>query len=155
MSGGSKLAKLGLGRPGAALWGFWLGRVGSSGGISFSAPGLLGGLLKGEVSSTISPLFVNGWPRGSGALVGFRLGTGGFSSREAGGGGAGFGSLSLRISTERLGGGGEGGSDDPSRGDLGVAIPLVGVSGRLGILSGVGDPLEDWLGIETGSRKGD
>lgn len=82
-----------------------------------------------------------------------------------GGGGAGFPSLSRSFSrfssADRLGGGGDGAFEMPCLGDRGVAVPLlppllVGLCGRLGILSGVGDRLgvaeEE---IAAGPRNGD
>lgn len=82
-----------------------------------------------------------------------------------GGGGAGFQSLSRSFSrfnsADRLGGGGDGAFEFPCFGDRGVAVPLpppllVGLCGRLGILSGVGDRLgvAD-VEIAAGPRNGD
>lgn len=78
-----------------------------------------------------------------------------FSERPVVAGVKARGSLSRRVSTERLGGGGEGGLDPAKRGDLGGGRPCVGVSGRLdAALAG----FEETWGCEMavdGSRNGD
>lgn len=91
------------------------GLVGSTGGAgSWWLPGLLGGLLKGDVSSLSlpRPSAVRLWS----AKVGFGCECiDGFSARLMGGGIEGL--VSLRISPDLLGGGGDGGWDAESLGD--------------------------------------
>lgn len=100
------------------------GRVGSTGGSSRSGLlELLGGLLNGDLSNSI--------------LCDIRLL--GFSARFTGGGSAdcALTSRSLRISTDRRGGGGDGGCEAASLGDRRGS--MIGVCGRLGILKDRGD----------------
>jgi hypothetical protein len=105
------------------LWG--LGRVGScGGGSSWSVPGLVGGLLKGEFSSDTSTFLTTFDVRTvSGSL------TRDLSLRGAGGGGADF--PSRFSSPDRLGAGGDGGLA-PARGDLGGGGAGAGLVDRIG-----------------------
>ena len=115
------------------------GRVGRDGGVSSSALSeLLGGLLKGERRS-----MARGVASRAGLLStdkAYWAGIFGFSARFTGGG-AGLVSRSLLNSPDRRGGGGDGGCDGVSRGDL--RRSNVGVSGRLGILKWRGDAAGD------------
>lgn len=120
-----------------------LGRVGSvGGGASSTLPGLLGGLLNGELSAWIPPRlgsFAGLGSAGGGAMYEFRDRIRGFSARLTGGGTdfGGGGSLSRFSSADLLGGGGEGGCEAASLGDL--LGSSIGVWGLLGILNGRGD----------------
>lgn len=133
------------------------GRTGNSGGFSSTFSGILASP-KGEDSCDRLGLFVADLPLVS-TPVAARINV--LSDREAGGGGgAGFHSFSRFSSADRLGGGGDGAFEIPCFGDRGVAVPLipplpVGVSGRLGILRGVGDRLDVAEDMVTGSRNGD
>ena len=108
------------------------------GDSSSGVPLLLGGLLNGETLSLFRRVLIsNAWL--ASARYEDRDGISGFSALLTGGG-IGFVSLtSRRISVDRRGGGGEGGWEGVSRGDLrdsrmGVRGSNIGVCGRLGIL---------------------
>lgn len=85
------------------------------------------------------------------ALPGCKVG---LSCRLGGGIGAGF--VSLRISPDRLGGGGDGGLDPFARGERGGGSTGVGVRGRLGILKvGLEGPAVDGAITASGFRNGE
>lgn len=83
---------------------------------SFS--GLLGGLLKGELSSAMLALIDSFVFKASENLDKVGVIFRDLSKRGAGGGGGSF--PSCFSSPDRLGGGGDGGLDEPGRGDRGV-----------------------------------
>lgn len=117
---------------------------GRAGGETSLSGLLLGGVLKGDVC-----LLAGCGVRGARVVTSVTesaiglLAIFGFSDLLIGGGGLNVMDVSLLISPDLRGGGGEGGLDGDNFGDL--AESIIGVCGRLGILKFLGElvPVED------------